>query len=50
MELVNKEGMEMLVDQLAPYFNYSCHAVPLFIQGSGAASRFNVQTEEDGKK
>ena len=48
-EVISRTGRTISVNNIAPYFNYSCKAVPLFVQGSGYAETFHFQTEEDGK-
>ena len=49
MEFVSRDGNMISVNNAASYFNYSCEAVPLFVQGSGYAAPFSFQTREDGR-
>ena len=49
METISMEGSAIRMKYIPAYFNYSCQAIPLFVQGSGHAEACNFQTEEGGK-
>lgn len=49
-EFVSRQGKTIVVNQLAPYFNYTCTVSPLFLQGFGHATTVEFQTEGQGKR
>ena len=49
METMSMEGSAIHMKYIPAYFNYTCKAIPLFVQGSGHAEAFNFQTKEGGK-